>query len=353
MKNFDSRVYSISDFLEWDQNDLLELNPDFQRRSVWSEKAKSYLIDTVIRGKPIPKIFISQRLEGSRNIRVVVDGQQRLNAIIGFANGDFTISRAHNPEMAGIPFSDLPPDIRADFLQYEISVDLLFEMEYEDILDIFARINSYTVTLNRLERINAKYLGYFKQYTFQYGQRYVGYFLRGKIMTKARVARMAEAELAADLFVALVGGIQTKKNLEQYFKEYEDEIGPLPDAARKFDEIMSYLSAIYAPEELAGTNWSRIHLFYTLFTSLAHMQFGLSGPDPSLRKRIPSNAVGKVRVRLDEISSKYDEVAAHMEDDAYPVEYKRFITWSRRGTTDTSTRILRTEFVCRKLVEVL
>jgi len=32
MKNFDSRVYSISDFLEWDQNGLLELNPDFQRR---------------------------------------------------------------------------------------------------------------------------------------------------------------------------------------------------------------------------------------------------------------------------------------------------------------------------------
>ena len=43
MKNFDTRVYSISDFMEWYNNDLLELSPDFQRRSVWSEQAKSYL----------------------------------------------------------------------------------------------------------------------------------------------------------------------------------------------------------------------------------------------------------------------------------------------------------------------
>src|SRR4051812_49027619 len=61
MKNYDSRTYSINDFIEWDRQKQLELNPLFQRRSIWSEKAKSYLIDTIIRGKPIPKIFIRQR----------------------------------------------------------------------------------------------------------------------------------------------------------------------------------------------------------------------------------------------------------------------------------------------------
>ena len=55
MKNFDTRVYSISDFLEWHRNGLLELSPDFQRREVWSEKAKSYLIDTILRGNPFQK----------------------------------------------------------------------------------------------------------------------------------------------------------------------------------------------------------------------------------------------------------------------------------------------------------
>ena len=62
MKSFDSRVYSINDFIEWEQQGQLELNPAFQRRPVWSDKAKSYLIDTILRGKPIPKVFIRQRI---------------------------------------------------------------------------------------------------------------------------------------------------------------------------------------------------------------------------------------------------------------------------------------------------
>ena len=54
----DSRIFSINDFVEWDRQKQLVLNPAFQRRAIWNDKAKSYLIDTVLRGKPIPKRFI-------------------------------------------------------------------------------------------------------------------------------------------------------------------------------------------------------------------------------------------------------------------------------------------------------
>ncbi len=60
MKNFDSRAYSINDFVEWNNNKQLTLNTSFQRRSVWSDTARSYLMDTIVRGKPIPKVFIRQ-----------------------------------------------------------------------------------------------------------------------------------------------------------------------------------------------------------------------------------------------------------------------------------------------------
>jgi hypothetical protein len=353
MKNYDSRVYSVSDFLEWHNNGLLELDPDFQRRAVWSEKAKSYLIDTIVRGKPMPKLFISQRLEGARNVRVVVDGQQRLRAIIGFINEDFTLSRAHNPDFAGVPFSSLPQEVRDDFLQYELGVDLLFNMTYEDTLDVFARINSYTVTLNAQERLNANYLGYFKQAAFHLGHQYAAYFVDGGIMTKAKVSRMAEAELASDLLMALVGGVQTNKNIEQYYRRYDDQADELPAATSSFDQVMSYLSSIYATGDIQQTNWSRIHLFYTLFTSIAHLQFGLAGIDPALTKKFRQQQIGKIRVRLDQISATYDDVAANMEDASKPADYKRFITWSRRGTTDTATRMNRTTFVCEKLVQVV
>jgi hypothetical protein len=65
MKSFDSRTYSINDFVEWDSQGQLELNPAFQRRPVWSPKAKSYLMDTILRGKPIPKVFVRQKINVS------------------------------------------------------------------------------------------------------------------------------------------------------------------------------------------------------------------------------------------------------------------------------------------------
>jgi hypothetical protein len=351
MKNFDTRVYSISDFLEWHENDLLELSPDFQRRTVWSEKGKSYLIDTIIRGKPIPKLIISLEIKGKRTVRIVVDGQQRLRAILEFINGDFKIFRAHNKELAGYTYSKLPN--QNDFLQYELGVDIVFNMAYEDILDIFARINSYTVTLNKQEKINATYLGYFKQYAFRYGLKYVKYFLDANILTKARVARMAEAELVADLLVAITGGIQTNKNVEQYYKKFEEDIGDLDKSLKKVDTIMSFIGKIYPAEELALTNWARIHLFYTLFTAIGHNLYGLEGINKKYRSTINKNLIGKLRVAFDQISAKYDEVSEDMESEHQPADYKQFITWSRRATTDTKTRINRTDFLCKKLQKSL
>jgi hypothetical protein len=51
MKSYDSRTYSINDFVEWDKAGQLELNPRFQRRPVWTDKAKSFLMDTILRGE--------------------------------------------------------------------------------------------------------------------------------------------------------------------------------------------------------------------------------------------------------------------------------------------------------------
>jgi uncharacterized protein with ParB-like and HNH nuclease domain len=94
VKSFDSRTYSVNDFVEWDSQKQLVLNPAFQRRAVWSEKAKSYLIDTILRGKPIPKVFIRQKLNVTTktSIREVVDGQQRLRTILSYLRDGFALA---------------------------------------------------------------------------------------------------------------------------------------------------------------------------------------------------------------------------------------------------------------------
>jgi hypothetical protein len=56
-------TFSVGDFLSWQKANALELSPSFQRRSVWTKAQKSYFVDTVYRGLPVPIIFIRERTD--------------------------------------------------------------------------------------------------------------------------------------------------------------------------------------------------------------------------------------------------------------------------------------------------
>ncbi len=104
----------------------------------------------------------------------------------------------------------LPGDLDKDFLKYELGVDLLFDPAYEELLDIFARVNTYTVKLIPQEIFNGKYLGFFKQTVYNLGFKYVSFYVEAGVLSKSQVTRMGEAELTADLFVSLLDARQNE-----------------------------------------------------------------------------------------------------------------------------------------------
>lgn len=351
MKSFDTRVYSISDFLEWRKNNVLDISPNFQRRGVWTRVAKSFLIDTIVRGRPMPKLLLTQSLRDKKNIRTVVDGQQRLRTIFEFVSNEFTMLKAHNEDYAKLTFSELPDGLQNEILKYEVGVDVLFDVPFKDLLDIFARINTYSVVLNPQEKRNAKYLGAFKTYAYELGRDYVEYFVDGGIFTRKQVSRMAEAQLSSDLLIVLCGGIQTVKNIEKFYKIYETS-EEVPDALRaardNFRKVMGYIGAIYSSGELVNTNWSRPHLFYSLFSVASHALFGVGGLSNMPRPILDDSTQSHWRSCLDEISAQYD---AYTEDGVtdVPDDYAKFIDYARRRTTDTEARIERAKFILRKI----
>lgn len=155
--------YTIADFLEWHDKKQLKLNPDFQRQSVWPSPAKSYLVDTVLRRLPIPKVFMrtSVDITTQRTFREIVDGQQRLRTLIDFAEDKFALT-ARAKEFQSLRYSTLSDDLKGTFLSYRISVDQLINATDDDVLEIFARLNSYTVPVNAPELRHAKYQTEFK-----------------------------------------------------------------------------------------------------------------------------------------------------------------------------------------------
>lgn len=354
MKSFDTRTYNISDFAEWQSTKSLMLSPEFQRRAVWTTKAKSYLIDTVLRGKPMPKVLLTQKLVDGRNLRTVVDGQQRLRAILEFMSDDFAVMRTHNQEFAGDRYSDLSPETRDDFLQYEIGVDVLFNTELSELLDIFARLNTYSVKLNSTELLNASYLGAFKTKAHELGHKYAEYWREAGLFTDAKLARMFEVELAADLLGALLRGISSRKQIPSFYRDFDDSEEEVEQAAVDFNKTMSTFSQIYSAEDLRGSNFGRVHLFYSAFLAISSIQTGrpdipmTDGSSPTVQHTpiMPTRA----RVALDDMSAQFDTYTSKDWAGEMPANWQEFIQGSRRATTDQGVREERSRFIVQHIV---
>lgn len=341
MKSYDSRTYSINDFVEWDKAKQLELNPRFQRRPVWTDKAKSFLMDTILRGKPIPKIFIRQKINVSTrtSTREVVDGQQRLRTILSFVKDGFVVNKRQNPSHGGVRFSQLPEEVQAQVLGYEMSVDLLSNLPDSEVLDIFSRLNSYAVVLNEQERINADHFGPFKVLADRIGHKYNEYWTNQNILTSKQIMRMLEVNLVADLLIAMLEGIKSKKQVKKYYDAYEATFDHDTDRLEiEFDHVISAIAELY-PEGLADTEFRRPHLFYSLFTAVTHRTGGLPGLPDELRATGSSTQAARSKLeRVEEIFAAEDPTTLSKDE-------RELLQDSRRATTDEKVRARRTVFL--------
>ena len=83
------------------------------------------------------------------SVREVVDGQQRLLAIFEFADDKLRLTKRAG-EFAGMRYSDLDEDAKNQFLAYTFVAEQLINASDDEVLEVFARTNTYTVALNRL-----------------------------------------------------------------------------------------------------------------------------------------------------------------------------------------------------------
>lgn len=137
--------------------DRIDTNPDFQRPAVWSRSQKQLLIDTILRGYDIPKLYW-RKIASKPDRYDVVDGQQRLRAVFEFQGGDFKLSKDADPidgeEIAGHSYGDLPDDLRLQFENYALDVIVLTDTDEDEVREMFLRLQNGT-TLKAQEKRNA------------------------------------------------------------------------------------------------------------------------------------------------------------------------------------------------------
>ena len=94
-----STSQDVSWFIDLRRHGQVELNPPYQRRSVWNLKDRRFFLDTVFRGYPCPPVFLHKTLdEDQKTVYAVVDGKQRLQTLFMFADGEIALAADYGDE---------------------------------------------------------------------------------------------------------------------------------------------------------------------------------------------------------------------------------------------------------------
>ncbi|MGA2001591.1 MAG: DUF262 domain-containing protein [Terriglobales bacterium] len=340
--------YRISDFLDWHRQKRLELNPDFQRGSVWTPAARTFLIDTILRQLPVPKVYLRTKINVAtkKSVREVVDGQQRLRAIIDFAENKFSLSKRAS-EFVGKRYSDLTEEQQEAFLSYPIAVDQLVNASIDDVLEVFARLNSYTVSLNGPEKRHAKWQGDFKWAIRAASRKWASLWEDYKVLTVRERVRMLDDSLTAEMVGILLDGIKDggQPKIDALYKKYDKVFDTI--SIKNLDKTLKYFVQNLA-ERLIDTPLMNPPHLLMLFGGLAHILIGIPPGDltPGEFAKLPRSMAKD----LDRVRDNLLLLGAIVDGDAEPAEpYAEFWKASRSSTQRIASRRVRFPFYVRAL----
>lgn len=132
--------------------------PDFQRKYVWSDIQASKLIESLIIQCPIPVIYLNQEKDETYS---VIDGNQRVTSLKRYLSDEFKLKglTAYS-ELEGLSFSQLDPRFQRHINNRTIRcISISRETHPQVKFDVFERLNSGSVKLNKQELRHGLYYG--------------------------------------------------------------------------------------------------------------------------------------------------------------------------------------------------
>lgn len=325
-KFLSTTTQTIAWFKKTNESGELQMKPPFQRNPVWTNPQKSYLIDSILNGFPVPEIYMQQYVdETGKERHIIIDGQQRIRTCLEFVEGIFEIREDESPAWGGMFFDDLSPDDKRKIFGYKFMVRQLPEMSDEDIRGIFQRLNKNVVALNAQELRQATYWGPFIR-TMQDIANY-SYWSTTGIFTPVNTRRMMDIEYVSEIAIALLHGHQNKKEtLDKYYLAYEEEFDAKDELLERFQRTIYELEQLLP--DIKNTRWRKKSDFYSLFVLLASKQNFLP---LSLERRTEARSL------LDAFASKVD-AAVSGQADLNLTEGQNNYVHSIRASSDAGNR---------------
>lgn len=187
---------SVKSLIEMQEDGTLKVNPEYQRGKAWSRSQQKLFLDSVLRGYPIPVIFLHEKektvKDYIRNVErtdatyEIIDGQQRISSLREYVAGDYKLIDPANEKDAKFPnfaqkietpwaskiFEDLNEELREKLLETEISIIFIQQQgdSENEARDLFIRLQAGSA-LNDQEKRDA-WPGNFTAFIFKIGGKY-------------------------------------------------------------------------------------------------------------------------------------------------------------------------------------
>lgn len=281
MFNYTDSRKTISDISSMFSEGRLVVDETYQRRSVWGEKDKIRLVETVLLKLVIPVLFFWKAEtdpETGASITHIVDGQQRIKAICSYINNEFKLKpqflldSSARGKYSNKFFKDLEPEDKKAFWNYQLMViDIDPAATRADIITMFNRLNLTDYNLNDQEKRNSM-SGEFASLARELSDAPI--WENRHLFTTTDVKRMKDVEFCASLILLYRKGIIDQTDQSALNQAYEELQSGYSDAESDKEAILKAIDTIpqfFISEEVTKFLKKKTQL-YTLFSVVFFMQ---------------------------------------------------------------------------------
>ena len=342
------------------RSEQLVVNKDYQRKLVWKKAHKINFIETILQNYPFPEVYLAPGdLDQVKLILIdeIVDGQQRLSAIKDYIEERDVFAL---PKLAVKKFSELEPEEKSSFLNYEVSIRYLKNVGKDQIRDIFQRINRTEYSLNSMERTNAQwgdseFICFCKQLvetelstsTFEYvipdGDRKIIHdFFHGTDINDDGV--FSESDMNRMFALQYIMTLVAAMHSQQYFtridklKFYIENFNEVfPDAPLLKDRLINIISFLNTLGVQRNTRWYNKANLFTLLVEL----------DKTTINEIDSQCFSEI---LNNLDIKVSNMEQGTQNQALTPDEIKYFGYAREAVNQRVAREYRGEFINKVLM---
>ncbi|SCH41643.1 Protein of uncharacterised function DUF262 [uncultured Ruminococcus sp.] len=325
----------------------------YQRRKVWNDQDKVRLIETILMELVMPEVFFwTTDRDPDTGIASthIVDGQQRINAIVDFISGEFSLNERYlmNDEIkescGGDSFSKLDQNYKNRIWDYPISiVEIDTECTIADIKELFYRLNLTNYNLNQQEKRNSKdsVFGDKCEALSTYD-----FWKKTKLFSSGDARRMKDVEYCCSIYILANEGIvdQTNgKKINNYYDDYKNDFDSNDELKNKILKAMSVIEDILDKTTISFI--SKKAQMYTLFCVV----FKMFDENKSF-----DDFFEKIKIFVTAYSTFRNEFTLEYEDDVMGTVYadiKKYKLASSEGINKVANRMIRFEILYKMCVE--